>query len=457
MRKLGWVLIVAAAACGDDGGKQTVDAGPDPDADIDAPVTGDPVTLTVTLDGSPVAGVRVHFQNPDSSLIASAMTDAAGVASSPMPNGGFVTAVNPFADPGVPFVDLFTYSDVEPGDDLKLAEFFGGNGIDLTFTLPADNTAGVDAYIVSTPCGDSSTTTNSLTLAVDSRCSTTTDVVVVSVDVNNEAVGWFYASNVASASGTIDLTASTYTAATSKTFTFDNIPAALGGINFRDGYFSGNGRVVEFLGAGDGTSVTQTLKVSPFANATEAIFASGTSAWSEHRFADWGPFSAATHTVDVGARLLRDATAGVSWDAATHQAGWTLAATGEVPEVTEAYMECYRQSSLYIYWTIVGAYDGTSIEYPVLPVEGTDYNCAAADTAELYVSLGKFPGGWDAIRENFFAIDGTEGLVSATPGSATIQEIGPAGGLFAPLRRALSTVRAPRKHGAFAWKSTRRM
>jgi hypothetical protein len=79
MRRLALSLVLLAAACGDDGGGTTSDAGTDTGA-IEAAPDDTPVTLTITSNGTAIPGVRVHFQNADFSLITSADTDAAGVA-----------------------------------------------------------------------------------------------------------------------------------------------------------------------------------------------------------------------------------------------------------------------------------------------------------------------------------------------------------------------------------------
>src|ERR1041384_5152281 len=71
------------------------------DAAIDAPPDAPPdavvltVALRITVDGEPVTGVPVHFQNADNSLVATVMTDATGVAETPKDQpGGYVTAIN---------------------------------------------------------------------------------------------------------------------------------------------------------------------------------------------------------------------------------------------------------------------------------------------------------------------------------------------------------------------------
>src|SRR4051812_646376 len=102
-------VVLLVAACGDDGGVRHLDGGPTIDSPmmmIDAPVVPQPVTVTVTSGGTPQADVKVYFLANDSSVISNTLTDSAGVASAVMPNGGTVTAVDPYPAPagGLPSV-----------------------------------------------------------------------------------------------------------------------------------------------------------------------------------------------------------------------------------------------------------------------------------------------------------------------------------------------------------------
>src|SRR5512143_11333 len=92
-------LTACFVACGDDGNRHIVDAPLQTDGpSIDSPSLL-PVTLTITVNAMPYAGVHVYFQNTDSSVVAMAVTDVTGTASAVMAAGGYVTAVNPFTTP----------------------------------------------------------------------------------------------------------------------------------------------------------------------------------------------------------------------------------------------------------------------------------------------------------------------------------------------------------------------
>src|SRR4051812_19002284 len=83
------ILSVVLVACGDDSNVGGLpDAPAPPDAPSDGPVTPPAVTLTVMLNGAPVAGVHTYFMNADSSVVKTADTDASGTASATMVAGG---------------------------------------------------------------------------------------------------------------------------------------------------------------------------------------------------------------------------------------------------------------------------------------------------------------------------------------------------------------------------------
>ncbi len=466
MRSLVLPLILLSAACGDDGPTKQIDAGDSIDSqNVDADL-GAAVKLTITSNGTGLAGVRVHFQGPDSAVIASVMTDTNGVASSKVPAGGFVTAVNPFAGaPGGSSAQLKTFSGVQPGDELILTEDYGGAGLDLAITAPVDASGTVTGYRFTSPCDDSESAdlppvTPSYSMPLDSRCVPTTDLLVASHNVNDEIVNFLFAPNVTTSGGTANLTSmSLNTAATTKTYTFNNMPTdtELGlGVEL----YSTKGKIIDFEGGGIGTAVEQPFKIPGFTGAVEVVFGVYATMYGMVGIADWAPFSATAYTVDAGARALRAATSGATFDKTAKRVSWTEAATGVAGDFVVAETEIYRATgSLYIYWEVIAEADAPEVQYPTLPVESIDYNVQSTDTTDTFVTVGKVPGGWNAIREKFFAIDGPLDLGNgSTTGSLTFQGIGDADQLFAPMQR-LRNIVSPAKRNplAAAWKSRRRM
>lgn len=470
MRKFA-LAICALVACGDDGGNnKMIDAGVDIDSqDIDAPVTPAAVKITVSSNGTNLAGVRVHFQNPDSTLVTSADTDASGVASAVMPLGGYVTAVDPFlnAPTGIgTVVEVRTFAGVKAGDELVLTEGGGGAVTQVLVESPIDTDAAVESYLFSTPCDEQSTpkptdaSNPSVSLGLYGACMTSTDVIIASLDTNGEVVHWLYAPNVAQASNSIDLTGMTLaTAGTSKSYTFNNIPVAIGGLSLNQQLASTKGVVIERSIDLTGPTGTNTWKLPPFTNAIDLVnaFMDMESGLGSHAIADWGPFSA-TYTTDVAARLLIEPTTAASFDTTTHQVKWTPAATGVAPDFALAMAGAFRATgSLQINWQLSAPYGAGVVQFPTLPVEnGKDYNFASTDTTGVdQVILGKVTGGYDAVREMLQSLDGPQDITAtAATGTLTFEQFSD---------QALRRVR-PASRGKFlqkpvapAWKFRRRM
>jgi hypothetical protein len=449
-----------------------MDSGVDIDGqDIDAAL---PAAVKVTVTGAgglKQAGVRVHFQNPDSTLVSSADTDANGVASAVMPLGGYVTAVDPF--PQTPagvgtYVELRTFAGVHAGDDLILTLDEGGQTTDVTVTTPLDATSGVASYLVLSPCDTQSVdaptdaSNPQVTLGLYGDCLTSTDIVIASLDGGGEIVHWLYATNVAQASNAIDLSAMTLaTAPTSKTYTFNNIPVAQGGVGLTQQLASTKGVVVE---RGEiqlpGTTATNTWTLPAFTGAIDNVMATTqmTSGLGQQAFLDWGPFSA-TYTTDVGARLLIEPTTAASFDTTTHQVKWTPDTTGVAPDFALAFASAFRSTgSLQIDWQLSAAYASGVVQFPTLPIEnGKDYNFAATDSTGVdQVILGKVPGGYDLVRERLQSLAGPQDITGvAATGSMTFEQFSD----VTPARRV-----HPRSRGKFlqkpvapTWKFRRRM
>src|SRR5580693_1936798 len=136
MRSFCVVLIVAA--CGDSGVRHSSDA-PATFGDApgigDAPIAPTPVVVTVTYDGSGVAGLSAIFTNADGSPVTTLLTDATGTASQLLGAGGYVTVVDPFPiEPSfIAPSNLYTWAGVNPGDHLVLYESSqSGSAIDFT-------------------------------------------------------------------------------------------------------------------------------------------------------------------------------------------------------------------------------------------------------------------------------------------------------------------------------------
>src|SRR5580698_5352306 len=147
------LIVIALAACGDDGVRHIVDA---PFGDGDASFVPDgpfaTVTLTATIGGVPDPGVTVYFQSLDEGVMNTATTDATGTATGSVNGLGNVTLVIPAPPSAVAAtVDrLVTWEGVLPGDHLLFDEASGATAV--TFVIPVDPTHPA-SYAVSTTCG----------------------------------------------------------------------------------------------------------------------------------------------------------------------------------------------------------------------------------------------------------------------------------------------------------------
>src|SRR5687768_10093556 len=115
-------MLFASACIG-----ELTGGGDDPKPEPPMPQPPEPVTdvqLKVRDGALPINGVKVIFQNADDSVIAEATTDAAGLATTKMPNGGNVTVIRTYGpdvygQPG-PIDQVYTYVGVKPGDTIEL-------------------------------------------------------------------------------------------------------------------------------------------------------------------------------------------------------------------------------------------------------------------------------------------------------------------------------------------------
>lgn len=458
-------LLSAAAACGDDGGFHRPPDGPPlpPDAAPDASPDA-PVTLTITDGTTPVQGVVVVFQQPDSSLAARVSTDAQGKASARVRAGGFVTAINPFpvAQPtGVAEGDLRTFGGVAPGDNLVLRQPPGDPAIAITIIAPSDPAA--TFYRLWTTCGSqdlgngggsgSGSTVGSgapggtVTLY---GCGAVADLVIETSDASGASLGALVLQNQALVNGmTLDLSSQTYTATTAATFSYTSLPAGIAMLEMSSVQLTANGPIYEVYGGTDVTAGAATVSLKraaiPGAKAvTRTAFYNG--GLGSHQVEDWGPVGPYTFT---GANvLLHEFATRPEYNLETRAFTWTVL-PGAAPDLAIARGYFYRpdgKGQQRWTWEIVVPYSGTAVAYPVLPGPDAKYNpVAATDSVDLdRVLTAKVPGGYDAIRATALSKDPREAITGAT-GRIVTEEVfgGGVEALRARCRRAAFT----RPHG----------
>jgi hypothetical protein len=422
MRTLAGIAILAAA-CGNDNVHHLADSGTDapPDVAADGPSEGT-VTLTIIADGS-VSGVPVHFQNADSSLVATVPTDASGVASASMAAGGFVTAVSPFNGD-----ELFTFAGVKPGDQLHLDLPNPPPTVSITVDAPIDPAA--TNTLLFTTCGNATLQTAAgsgggpvgVTL---SSCSANVDMVVESFDGNFAPLQALFQPDVAVSDGAaITLTASYQALATT------NLTLA--------GFGASTGAFVQ-----QGIATAHGLVYPPFQSGTSIALANGTGsgsvvvpdvtgglgvetidldseAFSARHAVVWGPYSPVFAV--AGTIMLAAYTSAPAWDPAANAVTYTIDA-GTTPDFEQTTLQISAPTNGWT-WHMVAPH-ATALTFPHIPVtNGTDFNPAATDFVDVSeLTAAKVPGGYDAARALAFDIPVGVANVSATTGDVVFEDL----------------------------------
>ncbi len=406
-----FAVFVALAACGDDGDVHHLsDAPTASDAAIDAATSG-PVTLAITFEGTPRAGIDVYFLAADGSLVAKAATDAQGVATATMMAGGSVTAVNPFPAKGGD--ELKTIGGVKPGDQLQLKASFGAGGLSVTLRVPDDPNA--TQYDVFTTCGyqqqlapgGGSGAPATGTVVLDGCVGNLTDLLIVTIDAVGDPSRYLFKPGIAVADqGTIDLSAETYVSPVpTATLTWSNVPAPFTGISFHDVVTSTRGPLLDTLQNTDVTAGAASATIARPATTQNALSITSsrltpTDGVASQYVVDWGP-AGATAAHDLGSALLGKIEAGPTF-LSPRLFGWTAQAGSVSPDFSVARVVASRTDANGTQswtWDIAVPYMGAGITMPKLPVEADRFNFVAGDVTDVVdLTVSKVPGGYDAVR-----------------------------------------------------------
>lgn len=424
------LALLSAAACGDDGVQHL------PDAPPDAPPGPGAVTLTITLGRAPRPNIEVYFQNADSSLVATARTDANGVATAEMAAGGFVTAVGPFDAPGQSSATLFTYADVKPGDSLRLGGARDPELIDVEVRLPVEPTAG--AYLLHTACNFgqydlSGTGSGSGSSGPGGRIQIpgcpTTDMLVETFDADGFPAKYHYRADVPLSDGAmIDLTAGTYQDLSDVTYTFTHVPDGLASMFSITSLMNATGLALfrPFVVRVEGGTAVTTGKRPAIPGMRQLITSEIITGGLGVQYVDeWGPVG--DYSLDLSRDvLLREYTSTPQFDAASHTLSWSTAPTGEAPNVANAQLAFTRSSSGQSWrWLIVGPGASDELVFPVLPGDAQQLNPIDSDSvAYEAVQTSKVPGGYDAYRGVHFG-DRITGVYAPASGRVVRQTFEP--------------------------------
>ncbi len=212
------MLALVAVGCGDDRGAPG-------DATPDAPEPT--VSVRITRQSVPLAGLAVFFHAADGSLVSSTTTDSDGFAEERVGLGGSVSAVTDFAAT----TDIKSFVNVTPGERFTID---GAPNLETPmtdYTVRVTPVAGAVFYRVSVRClvgtGESiAPNTNPIDLPVTTTCLEPTETLVTALD----SLGFPIESIVGAeatptANGVVDLTNEVATPAGASIVTLANVPA----------------------------------------------------------------------------------------------------------------------------------------------------------------------------------------------------------------------------------------
>ncbi len=409
-----------AFACGDDPAKQFADAAPKSDAGADAapdaPTNG-PVEVTVLGAGGPIAGATVVFQNADDSVVASAITAANGVATQVMAPGGSVTVIA-----NAQSSEAATVLAVKPGDKIKIKT--NGPGVEevfvnVTLTLPA-NSAGT--YTVRSSCGPNYTslapTNNALAFSLPMSCSQSTFVVKREATSGSGGLpaATIVKANVTPTNGVYDLSDQTFANLITNTITGADVPT----INFVQGTVAPivNGMVAELDESLAGIEAPGFPTFSGTFGRVDSAAATKQTVDLLFRAGGQQLFVAIAPVGDyafAGTSALLPWLTDVSWNSTGNSATFTTEVAGTAP-INGAFVAVgFNRGKSYITHRVV-APNATALRFPVLPATLSDFNIVTGDNTFIEdAGLISSTGGYDALRQVFYVVDGPRDVVIDSP------------------------------------------
>ena len=411
----------AAFGCGDDPAKQFADAAPKSDASPgvdaapDAPTNG-PVEVTVVNDAGPVAGATVVFQNADDSVVASAITAANGVATQVMAPGGSITVIaNAQANQAT------TVLAVKPGDKLQIK--VNGLGVEqvfinVTLTLPTNSTGN---YAVRSSCGPNYTglaaVNGALTFGVPSSCSQSSFVVKREASFGSGGLpaATIVKANVTPANGVYDLSDQTFAALVPNTISGTDVPS----VNLVQGIVAPliNGMIAEL---DESNAAIESPAFPTFSGGFARAQSAATQQAVDLLFRDAGQQEFVTIApvgdyAFAGASQLLPWITDVVWNQPSNNATFTTAVAGTAP-INGAFVAVgFSRLKTFITHRVVGP-STASLRFPVLPAALADFNIVAGDLTSIEGGgLVSSTGGYDALRQVFFIVNGPRDVVLGSP------------------------------------------
>lgn len=450
MKRWGLLVSIVAwalggAACGDDGNNKghLADAPPGiKDAPDDAAAALQPVTIVVTVQGQPQKDVQVHFQNADSTVVASTKTGDDGKASTLMDAGGFVTVIEPnvgqegSGSGSVGPTEIATFAGVKPGDVLHddiIPLNQEQTSVGLTFSVPDEGLNHV--YWAYTSCSDelfigSGTGpveaakakarklgaraaalepivgTVSLTGCKDN----TADILILAREPSEgpgRITGWQYKSAVAVGDDTTVTFDGAYQPAVDTQFNYTKVPASINSFDVTRELHTARGSLFHassFAEVVEGTGNTTITMPAPQGVAMLTTSSGQSNAMGRPTIVEWGA-ALPTYNLAYGDLALSEYTTYPSVDVDTHTMTWEAQAGVNADFVLARYTNNrldQQEARRFWTWRIVAPYTASKIVFPVLPVADGEFDFnLKTETDNPFVqrlTTAKLPGGYDVAR-----------------------------------------------------------
>jgi hypothetical protein len=370
MRRL--VVLTLASCAAASGNHGDPDAAAPPDA-------ADPrVTIAVTAAGAPVADAQVFVHAADGSVIATAMTDAAGIAA--VDPGPYVTTVAPIGGEETTY-RLLTIASAEASDRIAIALDVPGAPPALSFRITAPPDPGAAGYHVLTTCGDGGEVPAAGNAPLDAMitippCAGMADLAVVSHAADGRALRATRRTAVAIAAGGVVSLFDPYTPLAAAEIDYSAVPAAIASIATARTSITPRGPLASTTGdatmlAGTG-AVTLAAPIDPAdPDATDLITAElipAGDAVGHHGVITWGP-PAPTRAIAIAP--LPDYTLAPVFDPDARAVTWTAGA-GRPADLAIVMLYTVRQEVGSTWRLAIPAPTAGRVDIPRLPAELVD-------------------------------------------------------------------------------------
>ena len=402
MQRLAVISLLLSACVGSITGGDT-DPQPSPSPSDPPPDLRE--AKVVVRDGTrPQPGVHVLFQNADDTLIADVTTNAEGIATTKLPNGGNVTVVREFpaGTNGEPAAapQLYTYLGVKNDDVLEVVLPLSDNTPYVTKVTVALDPG--TPFGVMTPCGSAQGIAPTVEVTLYG-CVGSTDFYVYELD--GETAAFLKHATLAP---DLDFSTEVFRGTLAVEISASNMTMPAVYLQRR--------LVTDHFTAYDSgiLPTTATIDIPELPTADQITSAYVYDGQNTYVTARREAFSAAPSTIDIGAAMIPTPSTPAL---ANNTLTWTETGTGTA-DLAIARVVVQTQDRTFVR-AIAGA-DTMSMHVPMLPAPWTKYNVdAATDQPRIAHNLVRVTGGWDVGRARVFSFfDGAD--IAPMGGTATV-------------------------------------